>query len=329
MSLLPAVQIPVEEQVATAVRQGLTAQPKRLPPWLFYDEAGSRLFEEITRLPEYYLTPTERELLAAHAGAMIAQAAEGRKLRIVELGAGSADKTRLLLDAAAKRQEDVLYEPVDVSASALEVARVRIEREIPSVRVAPLCMDYTHGLELDPAASDERRLVLYIGSSIGNFEPDEALRLLRQVRAGLDPGDGLLLGVDLAKDEPTLLAAYNDAAGVTAAFNLNLLTRLNRELSAEFDLRSFAHRAVWNAAESRIEMHLVSRIPQQVSIKALHREGMDFAVDFAFGESIHTENSYKYALGEAEALLAAAGFAPVKSWTDDQSWFTVCLGRAQ
>jgi dimethylhistidine N-methyltransferase len=190
-------------------------------------------------------------------------------------------------------------------------------------------MDYTHGLELDPAEPDERRLVLYIGSSIGNFEPDEALRLLRQVRAGVNPGDGLLLGVDLAKDEPTLLAAYNDAQGVTAAFNLNLLTRLNRELGAEFDLKAFAHRAIWNAAESRIEMHLVSRIPQQVNFKTLDREGMDFAVDFAFGESIHTENSYKYAPGEAEALLAAAGFAPAGSWTDDQGWFTVCLGRAQ
>ena len=329
MSLLSAAPTPAADYMALAVRQGLTARPKWLPPWLFYDDEGSRLFDEITRLPEYYLTRTERDLLAVHAGAMIARAAEGHRLRIVELGAGSADKTRLLLDAATLRQQTVLYEPMDVSASALEAARERIERENPAVRVAPLCMDYTRGLDLDPTEPGERRLVLYIGSSIGNFEPDEALRLLRQVRARLNPGDGLLLGVDLVKDAPTLLAAYNDAAGVTAAFNQNLLTRLNRELGAEFDLSSFAHRAVWNAAAWRIEMHLVSRIPQQVSIKALDREDLAFAVDFTLGESIHTENSYKYASGQAEALLASAGFAPVESWTDDRGWFAVCLGRAQ
>lgn len=322
----------VQERVAAAVWEGLMALPKRLPPWLFYDEAGSRLFDEITERPEYYLTRTERAIFAAHAERMIARAAEtfldetGRNeataLRISELGAGSADKTRLLLAAAVARQQAVIYEPVDVSASALEAARERIEREFDRVTVSPRVADYTHGLGLEPCAAQERRLVLYIGSSIGNFEPWEAAELLERVCAELEPGDGLLLGVDLQKDEATLLTAYDDFAGVTATFNLNVLARLNRELGAAFDLEAFAHRAVWNEAESRIEMHLESRIAQTVRLEAL-----DLDVDFAAEESIHTENSYKYRPGQAEALLEASGFSPVESWTDERSWFVVCLAR--
>ncbi|MDR3725526.1 MAG: L-histidine N(alpha)-methyltransferase [Terracidiphilus sp.] len=321
----PPTAHPVDSSVAAAVREGLSTHPKRLPPWLFYDAAGSRLFEQITELPEYYLTRTERSILTAHAGEMIAQAAEGQRLRLVELGAGSADKTRLLLSAAVAQQGTVLYEPLDVSATALEDAKERIEQEIPGVRVAPLVLDYTQGLDgLEPDAAGERRLLLYIGSSIGNFEPRAAERLLQRLRAGLEPGDCLLLGVDLSKDEATLLAAYNDAAGVTAAFNRNVLVRLNRELDANFDPEAFAHRAIWNAAESRIEMHLESRIAQRVHLAALNLE-----VDFTAGETIHTENSYKYAPGAPQVLLAEAGFAPVGSWTDAQGWFTVCLGRIQ
>jgi len=314
----------VQEQVASAVREGLAGRPKRLPPWLFYDQAGSLLFDQITELPEYYLTRTERSILAAHAGAMIAAAADGKRLRLAELGAGSADKTRLLLAAAVERQGGVLYEPVDVSASALEAAKLRIEAEIPGVRVAPRIEDYTQALELEPAGAGERRLVLYIGSSIGNFEPREAARLLERLRAGLNPGDALLLGVDLVKEDSILLAAYDDVAGVTAAFNRNLLLRLNRELGANFDPEAFAHRAVWNRAESRIEMHLESLGAQRVRLAAL-----DFEVDFAAGESIHTENSYKYQPGQAEAMLDASGFAPAATWTDARGWFTVCLGRAR
>jgi dimethylhistidine N-methyltransferase len=318
----PEVIAQIDELVAAAVRQGLTARPRRLPPWLFYDAAGSHLFERITELPEYYLTRTERGIFAAHAEAMIELAAQGDRMRIAELGAGSADKTRLLLAAAVRQQGTVLYEPVDVSATALDAARNRIEREIPGVTVAPRLIDYTHRLEFEPAG--ERRLVLYIGSSIGNFEPHEALRLLRRVRAGLRSGDAMLLGVDLVKEDSILLAAYDDAAGVTAAFNKNMLVRLNRELSADFVPEAFAHRAVWNAAESRIEMHLESRIAQRVSLSALNLQ-----VSFTPGETIHTENSYKYAPGQAEALLAEAGFAPAATWTDAQGWFAVCLGRAE
>jgi dimethylhistidine N-methyltransferase len=309
--------------VAAAVREGLAARPRRLPPWLFYDEAGSLLFERITELPEYYLTRTERGILAAHASEMIARAAEGKQLRIVELGAGSADKTRLLLAAAVAAQGSVLYEPVDVSATALDAARERILQEIPGVTVAPRVMDYVHGLDLDSEGPDERRLVLYIGSSIGNFDLEDAASLLARVRDALRPGDGLMLGVDLVKEVPTLLAAYDDAAGVTAEFNLNLLARLNREFGANFNLRAFRHKAIWDAVHSRMEMYLESLSAQKVNIRAL---GLD--VDFGPGERIHTENSYKYAPGQAERMLENAGFAPAGSWTDGDRWFGVCLGRA-
>ena len=333
----PLTTIQTESRLASTVRDGLSAYPKRLPPWLFYDETGSRLFDEITERPEYYPTRTERGILAANADRIMALATErprgsaqqsrGRSankkpahLRITELGAGSADNTRLLLAAAVASQGTVLYEPVDVSPSALETAKDRIEREIAGVAVSPQVMDYTHEFEFAPTC--DRRLVLYIGSSIGNFDPWQADEFLRGVRSGLKSGDGLLLGVDLVKDEPTLLAAYDDFAGVTADFNLNLLARLNRELGANFDLESFEHRAVWNAHESRIEMHLESRIAQQVWI-----EGLDLAVKFAAGETIHTENSYKYRPEQVEAMLAAAGFTPAETWMDPQGWFAVCLGR--
>ena len=323
----PAVAQQLDERVSAAVREGLTSRPKRLPAWLFYDEAGSRLFDAITELPEYYLTRTERGILATHAAEMTAQAAAGSPLRIVELGAGSADKTRLLLKAATELQGAVLYEPVDVSATALEAARERIEREIDGVTVTPRVMDYTHGdgsrLHLGPVDGRERRLVVYIGSSIGNFEPHQAAKLLRRVRAGLKTGDSFLLGVDLAKEDSILLSAYDDAAGVTAAFNRNLLVRLNRELDAEFELEAFVHCAVWNEAKSRIEMHLKSREAQRVHVGAL-----GLRVEFAAGESIHTENSYKYRPGQAEALLAEAGFRAEATWTDARGWFAVCLGRA-
>ena len=320
---LPHLNTQVSEQIALVVSEGLMTRPKWLPAWLFYDTAGSQLFSQITELPEYYLTRTERSILAAHAEEIVALAAGGDALRLVELGAGSADKTRLLLSAAVDRQDTVFYEPVDVSASALEEAQERIEREIPGVLVTPRVEDYTRKLELDAASFGERRLLLYIGSSIGNFEPDEAEQLLKNARTALSAGDSMLLGVDLVKSEATLLAAYDDAAGVTAAFNLNLLTRLNRELGADFDLEAFTHRAVWNAAKSRIEMHLESRMRQKVRIPSL-----DLRISFASGETIHTENSYKYRPGQAEELLAKAGFEPTATWTDEHRRFAVCLAAA-
>lgn len=317
---LPHLRTWVSEQIAQAVAEGLMSRPKWLPAWLFYDAAGSQLFNQITELPEYYLTRTERSILAAHAEEIIGLAANGDALRLVELGAGSADKTRLLLTAAVERQDTVFYEPVDVSASALEEAQERIEREIPGVLVTPRVEDYTRRLELDTASFGERRLVLYIGSSIGNFEPEEAERILKSARTALSPGDSILLGVDLVKSESVLLAAYDDAAGVTAAFNVNLLVRLNRELGADFGPEAFTHRAVWNAAKSRIEMHLESMVRQKVRIPSL-----DLRINFAAGETIHTENSYKYRPGQPEELLTKAGFTPTATWLDEQDRFAVCL----
>jgi L-histidine Nalpha-methyltransferase len=313
----------ISDKVASSVYEGLLSRPKWLPSWLFYDSAGSRLFDEITRIPEYYVTRTERAILESCASEIVSRAAGGNALRLVELGAGSAEKTRLLLSAAVQRQDTVFYEPVDVSASALIEAQMRIEEEIPGVLVCPRVADYTHELDLDSTLPTERRLVLYIGSSIGNFEPGESLLLLERVRAALDPGDGLLLGVDLVKEQSVLQAAYDDQAGVTAAFNRNLLVRLNRELDADFNPESFAHRAIWNAEKSRMEMHLVSETQQTVWLPAI-----DLRVEFAAGESIHTENSYKYRPGDAEALVARAGFAPEATWTDERGWFAVCLARA-
>jgi dimethylhistidine N-methyltransferase len=322
VSLLPPFQSPISDLAAT-VRDGLSCTPKRLPSWLFYDEAGSRLFERITELPEYYLTRTERDIFRLAFSEILDAASEGHRLRIAELGAGSADKTQFLLKETLRRQRTLLYEPVDVSPTALEVARERIEQELVGVTVLPHVADYTHSLRLTAASEDERRLVLYIGSSIGNFDPAEAMNLLRGVRAGLRPGDGLLLGVDLVKEESLLLAAYDDAAGVTAEFNRNMLARLNRELDADFALDQFAHRALWNVEAGRMEMHLESRLVQQVRIGALDR-----TVRFAAGERVHTENSYKYQPGAAESMLEAAGFAAAGSWRDARGWFGVCLGRA-
>jgi len=321
---LPLSSVQIDSQIAAAVSEGLLSRPKWLPSWLFYDAAGSRLFDQITETPEYYVTRTERAILGERAGEIVERSAAGDALRIVELGAGSCDKTRLLLRAAAARQEAIVYEPVDVSASALYEAHERIENEISGVEVCPRVLDYCRDFSLEPASPGERRLVLYIGSSIGNFEPHEAGQLLENVRAAVTPGDALLLGVDMVKDRDTLLRAYNDAAGVTAAFNRNILARINRELGADFDLKAFEHRAVWNRARSRIEMHLGNPVPQTVHIPAL-----DLRLEFEGGETIHTENSYKYQPGQAETLLRASGFAPEETWTDEKGWFSVCLARAE
>ena len=321
----PLTELEARERAGAAVRKGLAAYPKHLPPWLFYDESGSRLFDAITELEEYYLTRTEREILARNAEAIVAAAAQGARVRIQELGAGSAEKTRLLLQAAVDRQRSVIYEPIDVSASALDGAREHIERDIPGVHVIPRVMDYTQGpaLELD-ADHRTRRLVAFIGSSIGNFEPEQAGRLLKRIRAGIQRDDSLLLGIDLVKNENILIPAYDDAEGVTAAFNLNVLARLNRDFGANFDLNAFEHRAVWNGMRSRVEMHLESLRPQRV-----HLPELDMVVEFSEGETVHTENSYKYETAQIEEMLGRAGFAPAALWTDPKGWFAVYLGRAE
>jgi len=311
--------------IAAEVLIGLTAHPKTLSPWLFYDAAGSDLFEKITELPEYYLTRAERSIFAAHADEIIQLARHDSQLpvHILELGAGSAAKTGVLLSAAARAQGRVLYQPIDVSASALAEAELHLQADLPGVDIdfQPHVGDYTRGYEhlVHPPGP---RLALFIGSSIGNFERPAAVELLRQLRGQLALEASFLLGVDLRKDPAILLEAYNDAAGVTAAFNKNLLVRINRELGADFDLHAFQHEARWNSRLSRIEMHLVSLRAQTVAIPAL-----DIKVHFAVGESIHTENSYKYTPERLRTLLAATGFAPAASWTDDKKQFLVTLAR--
>jgi dimethylhistidine N-methyltransferase len=322
---LPKLPPIASSAIAMEVFNGLTERPKTLSPWLFYDQAGSRLFEEITELPEYYVTRTEKKILAKHAAEMVAAAAGGRDLSIIELGAGTATKTGLLLDAAVAQQGSVTYYPIDVSETALEEARIRMESDLPEVTVKPIVADYTEGMRLHGATdlAAGRRLVLYIGSSIGNFSPADAVEVLRGVRAQLLPGDNLLLGTDMVKDTGMLLAAYDDAAGVTARFNMNVLARINRELDAGFDTQLFRHQARWNEQQSRIEMHLESLLAQKVAVRAL-----DLEVRFGLGETIHTENSYKFTDQGVMALLTRAGFKLRQQWSDDNKWFTVYLAAA-
>lgn len=326
MATLPQIPAAADTAMGSEVYRGLTARPKTLSPWLFYDVEGSRLFEDITELDEYYVTRTERSIFHASAEKMLRAASTGlrtsQKLSIIELGAGTATKTGILLAAAVRLQGAVTYYAIDVSGSALEAAKQNIEETIPGVSVETRVADYTDGLgAID--AEGTRKLVLYIGSSIGNFEPSAAIDVLRGVRGQLKPGDRLLLGADMAKDLPTLLAAYDDAKGVTAAFNRNVLLRINRELGANFHPQCFRHKVRWNGEASRIEMHLESLIRQTVDIPALGLE-----VAFKRGETIHTENSYKFTPEILQSFMIRSGFKVQQRWMDDKKWFSVVLAEA-
>ncbi len=311
--------------MAQDVRRGLTAMPKTLPPYLFYDDAGSRLYEQITEMPEYYLTRAEREIFAAHADEIIARVrrSSAQRLGVVELGAGSAAKTEVLLRALLTHQDGCVYLPIDVSRAALDQATGRLAQSLPRVQVRPLLMthdDATHQLvELAPP-----QLLLFIGSSVGNLDDGAAAKLLGAMRDALGDATWLLLGTDLRKRDELLLPAYDDAAGVTAAFNKNVLRRLNRELGGHFDLDRFRHVARWNDPASRIEMHLESLVAQAVDLDALR-----LRVSFVAGETIHTESSIKYDLPRAERIINAAGFALDKSFYDAEHRFAVHLARAQ
>jgi len=313
----------LREAVLREALNGLTSTPKTLSPWLFYDERGSQLFEAITELPEYYLTRTERAIFTSHAPTLPRHLT--KPVTIAELGAGSASKTGILLKQFADAQSGLLYQPIDISPTALEEAAASIAEKIPGVRVEPQVANYITESYSITRLPDHRVLVLYIGSSIGNFSPSEATEILRSLRARLEPGDTLLLGVDLAPGEhkfvDTLIAAYDDEAGVTAAFNKNVLTRLNRELDADFNLDGFAHRARWNAAASRMEMHLESLTAQTATIAGRR-------IEFREGETIHTENSYKFTESSILALLNSSGFALDLTLQDDQHRFAVVLAKA-
>ena len=300
------------------VRQGLSASPRRLFPKYFYDELGSQLFDAICLLPEYYLTRAENEILARYADEIVF-ALEGPKT-LLEMGSGSASKTRLIIEALLKQQRELLFIPVDISPAALETSSRVLLQSYTGLRIEAYASDYYDGLaalrEHEQRAGG-RTLALFLGSNIGNFDADEARTFLRALRDVLHTGDALLLGADLRKEPAILEAAYDDALGVTASFNLNLLARINRELAADFNLRAFKHRAFYNEEIGRVELYLESTCAQTVRIKRLEME-----VELGAGERIHTENSYKYDAVGLSRLAEDTGFRCARTWLDQAERFS-------
>ena len=298
------------ETCHSEIFDGLRRSPACISPKYFYDERGSGLFEAITRLPEYYPTRTEQAIVRQHASD-IARAI-GPGCTLIEPGAGSCEKAAMLCGLLAPR----CFVGVDISADYLAGTVARLGQRYPAMQVHALGGDITHGIALPPEVPHNRRLVFYPGSSIGNFDPLHALALLTHMRALAGDDGGLLIGIDLPKERSVLEAAYDDAQGVTAAFNLNALAHLNRLIGSDFDLAHWQHCAFFNEADSRIEMHLQAREPVQVHWPGGERR-------FAAGERIHTENSYKYPLDVFCDLLAQAGFPHARAWTDERQWFAV------
>jgi dimethylhistidine N-methyltransferase len=303
---------PELERLRDDVLAGLRRRPRTLPCKYFYDERGSRLFEKICELDEYYLTRTELVILERSVAEMARCLGPGCML--IEPGSGSGTKTRLLLEAL---ESPVAYVPVDISRDVLLRSSESIDGAHPELEVLPVCADFTQPFALPtPRRRPARRVVYFPGSTIGNFDPPEVVRFLARLRELCAPGGAVLVGADLRKDRKVLEAAYDDAAGVTAEFNLNLLLRVNRELGADFDLGRFRHRAVWDEGRGRVEMHLVSTAAQTVRV-----DGESFS--FAPGEEIHSESSYKYDLEGFAGLAAAAGLAVARVWLDERRWFSV------
>jgi L-histidine Nalpha-methyltransferase len=322
-------------EMAKNVRAGLLARPKDLSPWpkYFYDEKGSELFEEITSLPEYYQTRTELSILREKAPEILART---RCRELVELGSGSASKTRALLDAMMAQRErfgsyPVRYVPLDISEGTLTSSAKRLFEEYPTLEISGFVGDFDHSLEgmlthpwsMDETVKDSAgRLVVFLGGTIGNFTPEQRRSFLDRMRAGLKEGDHLLVGVDLFKDAPVLEAAYDDAAGVTARFNKNLLNVLNRELGGQFDPELFAHRALYDAGAERVEMWLDSKVAQKVPVAAL-----GLKVPFEAGEGMRTEISAKFTRSMAERMFEEAGFVSIGWYTDEGGLFGLALGR--
>ena len=311
-------------EFARDVLKGLSGQQKLLNPKYFYDTIGSALFEEITRQPEYYLTRIETAILHSFADRIV-DVLEN-EVTIVELGSGNSVKTTILLESLLESKDALHYLPIDISPTTLQKTTKQLNRRFPGLEVTPIASQYETGLYrasviiTDTAHVPEHKLVLFLGSSIGNLEPQAAITFLNKVRTTLDPRDALLIGFDLVKDVSVLHAAYDDAAGVTARFNLNLLTRINRELDGEFHLDRFSHLSRFNESKERVEMHLESRERQSVFI---HHLDQNFI--FKKGETIHTENSYKYTPESIIGYAQASGFRVKEIFTDAQEWFALAL----
>jgi dimethylhistidine N-methyltransferase len=304
-------------EFANDVAAGLRAEPKHLSCRYFYDREGSRLFEAICELPEYYLTRAETEILQSHARE-IASLFSG-DLTVVELGSGSAVKTRLLLDALLPGRR-VRYVPIDICRPVLEESAAGLLERFPTLEIVAVAAEYHQGLRHLRSECDRPRLILWLGSNIGNFTRTEATAFLRRIRDPMTPADRMLVGVDLRKDRAILEPAYDDAAGVTAAFNLNLLARINQELNGNFDMNAFQHRAIYNQDLGRIEMYLDSTRDQTVTIGRI-----GLTVPFAAGEPVHTENSYKYSLAEINAVATDAGLQDKCFWQDAAGRFNLHL----
>ena len=303
---------PTSDDLATDVLAGFSRAQKSIPPKYFYDTEGSRLVDAITELPEYYPTRTETAMLIAYADEIARKAGTGHLL--VEPGSGSCTKARLLFEGL----QPCAYVPMDIARDHLRVAAQEVAIEFPWLEVHAACTDFTRLMTLPPSSPVGRRLAFFPGSSIGNFDPEAAVGFLGMIADMVGAGGQLLIGVDLKKDKAVLEAAYDDARGVTAAFNLNLLARINRELGADFDLAQWRHKALYNEAQGRIEMHLVSRVDQQVNL-----QGQTFR--FAGGETIHTENSYKYSVAGFRDLASQAGFTTDTVWVDADRLFSLHL----
>ncbi len=308
------------ESLAEDVLAGLSATPKSLPPKYFYDATGSKLFEQICDLPEYYLTRTERDILERYARE-IAECFED-DVTLVELGSGNSSKTRLLIEAFIKRFEWLHYLPVDISKSILLETAEDLVRAYPRLKITALVADYHTALDSLKGAEVGHKLILFLGSNIGNFEPDEAAHFLERTRASMNPEDRMLIGADLMKAPEVLIPAYDDARGVTARFNLNLLHRINSELGGDFNLDRFRHTIVLNREHGRIEMHLKSTARQAVTLARLRRR-----FQFERGETIHTENSYKFTLDGFRELVRRADLDIQTTWLDERRWFSVHLLR--
>lgn len=317
-------ELPIINEFASDVKEGLSCSRKNLQSKYFYDKVGSYLFEQICLQPEYYITCTEADILREKSSD-IAKICPS-DISIVELGSGNSCKTRILFEQILKKQDLLYYFPIDVSHSILTESVQKLSSDFPRLHPIGISSDYVNGIHKATEIITTqyhvpcRKLILFLGSSIGNLEPSKVVSFLNMIRDRIEKEDILLVGFDLQKEHQILNAAYNDKAGMTEKFNLNLLTRINRELGADFDIKKFSHHAFYNEEMGRVEMHLVSKADQQIYIREIEK-----SFEFKEGESIHTENSYKYSLGQIQTLAEKSGFELKMNFLDKRNWFDLAL----